>query len=154
MKPFRFPLETVLETRRAQEEEARRQLAAALDRQRQAMARSADALRALNVLFESIASQSTGRFTVADRERSWTLRRAQEQICEQLRAAAQECGRQSEEKRGILVQMRRNRELIERLKETRFEAWRKEAERLEQLQFDEFAMTRRHQASQQDKVLC
>jgi len=154
MKSFRFPLEVVLEARRAQETEASRQFAEALEKQREGTARSEEALHALNQLLASIAIDSAGRFSVASRERSLAMRQAQEKICAELRAAAQECVQRAEEKRGAVLQARRNRELLERLKAARREAWQKDAAHAEQHQFDEFAMTRRHQASQQEHALC
>ncbi len=154
MKSFRFSLEAVLETRRAQETEASRQLAVALEKEREAMARSREALSALDLLLEGMAAASGGRFSAADRERSIEMRRAQEKICAQLRIAAQECTRLTEAKRAAVLQARRNRELLERLKGAQQQAWQREAVRLEQHQFDEFAMTRRFQAAQQEQVLC
>ncbi len=154
MKPFRFPLEVVLEARRAQETEARQQLSSALEKQREAAARSAEAARALDLFLQTIAAASEGRFSVADRERSAALRQAQERICAELRVAAQECARLVDERRAATIEARRNRELLERLKSARHDAWRKEAAQAEQHQFDEFAMTSRYQASQQAPVLC
>jgi flagellar export protein FliJ len=154
MKSFRFPLEAVLEARRAQETEARQQLSSALEKQREAAARSAEAARALDLLLQTSATASHGRFSVADRERSAGIRQAQERICAELRVAVQECVRLVEEKRAVTVEARRNRELLERLKSTRHDAWQKEAAQAEQHQFDEFAMTSRYQASQQAPVLC
>ncbi|MEA3212875.1 MAG: hypothetical protein QOE70_5932 [Chthoniobacter sp.] len=155
MKSFRFPLEVVLEARTAQETEARRQLALALEKQRAAMARSREAGHALNLLLQAIATESAGRFSTASRERSWAMREAQEKICAELRAVEQECIRGTGEKRAAVLQARRNRELLESLKGTRREAWEKEAAAAEQHQFDEFAMTRRHQTSQREPAaLC
>jgi flagellar export protein FliJ len=154
MKSFSFPLQSVLEARRAQEDEARQQLADALEKQRAALARSREALQALNQVLEAISSASSGRFTVADRDRSWSIRQAQEKICAEMRIAAQECARVAEEKRVAVLQRRRDRELLERLKSARRAAWHREAALAEQNQFYEFAMTRRHQAAQQEHALC
>jgi flagellar export protein FliJ len=154
MKSFRFPLEAVLEARRAQETEARQQFASALELQRQATARSTEAARALEAFLQNMVSASSGRFSVADRERSSMLRQAQERACAQLRTAVEECARVTEEKRAGMLQARRNSELLERLKTSRHEAWQKDAAQAEQYQLDEFAMTRRHQAAQQARSLC
>jgi flagellar export protein FliJ len=154
MKSFHFPLEVVLEARRAQEARAAQQLALALEKQLEATTRSREAMRGLNLLLAEITNGCSGRFSVADRDRSWALREVQQKLCDELRIAVQECIRLTEEKRGVVVQMRRNRKLIEHLKEARYAAWQKEAERAEQHQFDEFAMTRCHQSSQQEHALC
>jgi len=154
MKTFLFPLESVLEARRVQEDEARQQLAIALEKQREALARSREAVAGLNRILEAIAAASAGRFTVADRDRSWSLRQAQEQICAEARVAAREFTRLAEEKRALAIETRRNRELLERLKAARRAAWLKEAARVEQHQFDEFAMTRRYQAARQEYAVC
>lgn len=154
MKSFRFPLEAVLETRRAQETEASRHLATALARQHEARARSSEAALELDEYLATMTSASAGRFSVADRERSLAVRQAQEQVCAKRRGAVEECERVTEEKRMATLQARRNRELLERLKSSRHDAWKKEAAQAEQHQLDEFAMTRRHQASQQAPVLC
>jgi len=153
MKSFHFPLEVVLEVRRAQETEARQQLALALEKQREATARSHEAVRGLNLLLTAIASGCSDRFSVADRDRSWALREAQQKLCDQLRNAVRECVQLSEEKRAVLVRMRRNRKLIEHLKEARYAVWQKDVEHAEQHQFDEFAMTRRHQSGRQEYAL-
>lgn len=154
MKNFRFALESVLEARCAQESDARHQMAAAALKQREALNRSLEARSALQRLLEEIATASSGRFTAAERERAWTTRRAQERICADLRTAEQECARITAEKRAALLEARRNRELLERLKDSRRSAWQKEAGRVEQHQLDEFALTRRHQASNQAHALC
>jgi flagellar export protein FliJ len=153
MKAFRFSLESVLETRRVQEQSARQELALAIEKHRLAVERSREAMLALNQLLESIASESAVRFSVANRERSWSMRQAQERLCGQLRAAAQECSRHVEVKRAAAVEAKRNCELLEQLKLRHLETWRKEAAHAEQLQLDEFAMTRRHQVSKQN-ALC
>ena len=154
MKPFRFPLDMVLDARRAQENEAKQQLALAQERQRQAQQTYKDAVSVFNALLQAIADMTTARFTVADRERTAVMRKAQEQIINELRAAVHEAAKFVEEKRNIAMQARRSRELLERLKESRRDAWEKESTRLEQIQFDEFAMTRRYQASRQEEALC
>lgn len=154
MKPFRFPLDMVLEARRAQENEAKQQLALALERHRQAQVAYQEAVGVFNNLLQSIADMTTGLFTVADRERTSVMRKAQERIINQLRAAMHEASKFVEEKRNIAMQARRSRELLERLKDSRRDAWEKESTRLEQIQFDEFAMTRRYQASRQEEALC
>jgi flagellar biosynthesis chaperone FliJ len=154
MKSFSFPLEAVLEARRAQEDEARQQLALALQKHLEALARKQEAVDELNRLLEAMCSTSGGRFTVADRDRAWTLRQAQEKICAELDVAAQKCGKLAAEKRTAALQKRRDRELLERLKTARRGVWQKDADRAEQHQLDEFAMTRRHQAAQQGHALC
>lgn len=148
MKSFSFPLEAVLEARRAQEDDARQQLASAAQQHHAALARSQDALDELNRVLESMSCASGGRFTAADRDRGLSIRRTQEKICTDLHAAAQKCGKLVEEKRAVVLQRRRDRELLERLKTARRDAWQKDADRAEQHLFDEFAMTRRHQAAQ------
>jgi flagellar export protein FliJ len=154
MKSFHFPLEAVLEARRLQETQARQQLAVALEKQREAATRSHEAVRGLNLLLASIAAGSSERFSVADRDRSWVLREAQQNLCNELRIAVHACVRLCEEKRAVLVRMRRNRKLIEHLREARYAVWQKDAERAEQHQFDEFAMTRRHQSGRPEHALC
>ena len=154
MKSFLFPLESVLEARRVQEDEARQQLSVALEKQREALARSREAVAGLNRILEAIASASANRFTAADRERSWSLRNVQERICAEARVAARECARLVEEKRALAIEARRNRELLERLKATKRDAWLKEAARAEQHQLDEFAMTRRYQVARQEYAVC
>lgn len=154
MKPFRFALDSVLEARRAQENEARLQLAMALEKQQQALALSREAARTLSLFLQAIAAASTDRFSSADRDRSWSMRAAQEKLCTQLRNAAHECGSVVEEKRNAAMLARRNRELLEKLKESQRADWQKEAGRLEQLQLDEFAMTRRYQAALQEAAVC
>lgn len=154
MKTFRFALESVLEARRVQEDEACQQLTIALEKQSEALARSREAVAGLNRILEAIAAASTGRFTAADRDRSWSLRNVQERLCAEARVAARECTRLAEEKRALVIEARRNRELLERLKAARRDAWLKEAARVEQHQFDEFAMTRRYQAARQEHAVC
>ena len=154
MKSFRFTLEAVLEARRGQETEICQQLTAALERQRQAMARSRDAAQALHLIVQAIATDSAGRFSVADRDRSWAMRETQEKICAELGDTAQECTRLTEEKRAALLEARRNCDLLDRLKETKHRAWEMDAIRAEEHQLDEFAMTRHHQKSQQECSLC
>ena len=154
MKTFRFPLEAVLEARSAQEAEARRELGSALEQQRLADERSAESQCALNLLLQNIAAESAGRFSAATRERSWLLRRTQEQLCEELRAAAGECRLLADAKRRAVIEARRNCELLEQLKLSQQESWNKEAARTEQLQLDEFAMSRRHQTSQKSSAIC
>ena len=154
MKSFLFPLESVLEARRVQEDEARQQLSVALEKQREALARTREAVAGLNRILEAIASASANRFTAADRERSWSLRNVQERICAEARVAARECARLVEEKRAHAIEARRNRELLERLKAAKRDAWLKEAARVEQHQLDEFAMTRRYQVARQEYAVC
>jgi len=154
MKSFHFPLDIVIEARRAQETEKRQQLALALEKQRDATARSSEAARTLDLLLQTIVTASIERFSVSNRERFWAMRQAQEKICTELLVAEQECARLTEEKRTAVLQARRNRELLERLKAARHSAWEKDAAHAEQHQFDEFAMTRRHQAAQQESALC
>ena len=154
MKSFIFSLEIVLEARRAQEAEAGHQLAMALEKERAATAREREATLALDRLLQVITVESADRFSAANRERSCGMRHAQEKICETLRKAVQQCAEFTTEKRAIVLQARRNRDLLERLKAARLEAWQKEAAHAEQHQFDEFAMTRRHQAAQQEHSLC
>jgi flagellar export protein FliJ len=154
MKSFTFPLESVLEARGVQEDRARQQLAVALDKQREALARSREAVAGLNRILEAMAIASSGRFTAADRERAWSLRDAQERICAEARIAAAECARLADEKRKLAIDARRNRELLERLKASKREEWLKEAARIEQHQLDEFAMTRRFQAARQEYAVC
>lgn len=149
MKPFRFNLEVVLEARRAQEEEARLQLSLALDRHREAVNRNREAVAGLSRVLDAIAAASSGRFNVADRERSSSIRQAQERICAEAQVAVQECNKIAEQKRVALMQARRDRELLERLKESKRSEWNREADRLQGLALDEFAMTRRHQAQLQ-----
>jgi hypothetical protein len=144
----------VLEARRVQEDEARQQLALALESHREALARSREALAGLNQILDVIAAASTGRFSVAERDRAWSLRHAQERLCAEARVAARECARVADEKRSLAIDARRNRELLERLKAGKRDAWLKEAARVEQHQLDEFAMTRRYQTARQEYAVC
>jgi flagellar export protein FliJ len=154
MKSFRFPLEAVLDARRAQEDEAKLHFAAAMEAHRVALVRCHEAREMLNKILEAMVAATSGRFTIADRDRSLYLQQAQEKLCVELQAAAAEFARVAEEKRAVMLQTRRDRELLERLKATRRQAWQKEADRAEQHLFDEFAMTRRHQAAQKENALC
>src|SRR5215218_7718026 len=139
MKSFRFSLETVLKARVAQEDEARRQLAVALAAQCAAVARSQEAVFALNALHWAVTTESATSFSVAQRERSWSARQLLEKTCAELRAAAQECVRVTDERRAAVLQTRHNRAVLERLKAARYAEWQREADQAEQHQFDEFA---------------
>lgn len=154
MKKFTFPLEVVLDARRAQEDEANQQLSVALENHRQAVIRSQEAVAELNRILADMSATCQGRFTAADRDRGYSMRRAQERICAELDKVTQNCGRIVLEKRSFALQRRRDRELLERLKSERLSVWQKESALAEQHQFDEFAMTRRHQAALQGQPLC
>lgn len=148
MKTFTFPLDVVLQARAAQENEARQQLAKALDQQRAATARVEEAVQLMSRLMHFISTESAGRFSVANRQQSWSIHQTQEKIVAGLRVAEAECEKATEEKRAAVLAARRNRELLERLREQRLCTWQLESARAEQHQFDDFAMTRRHQAAQ------
>jgi flagellar export protein FliJ len=154
MKNFVFAFETVLEARRRQEDEARQQLAVALENYRAALACSQEADEALEHFFSAIAHASSGAFSVANRESLNSMQRAQMVICQRLKKEAEDFAAVAETKRAAVVAARRNRELLEKIKTQRRKNWEREAALAEQHLFDEFAMTRRHQASLKEKTLC
>ena len=154
MKKTEFNLETLLELRRTQENAARLELSGSLARQLAALNNSVEAVRDLNRMMQQIAAGSAGRFSAAEREREWAVQQMQQRRCAELEAALKECERITETKRAAVIDAHRNCEVLERLKKLRAEEAAREETRAEQCLFDELAMTRCYQASQEASVLC
>ena len=154
MKKKEFNLETLLEIRRAQETAARQELSGSLAKQLAALNNSLEANRDLNRMMQQIAVGCAGQFSSSDREREWAIQEAQQTRCAELEAALKECERVTEVKRAAAVDAHRKCELLERLKKLRQDEAAREANRAEQCIFDELAMTRSYQASQEARFIC
>ncbi|MGC3991903.1 MAG: flagellar FliJ family protein [Chthoniobacteraceae bacterium] len=147
MKPFRFTLESILELRHREEDAARLELSRALEQQREAASVCRMARERLEDVLKQIAESSTHSFNVAERRRQWSLKQAQQDICDRSQKLLDECTRVVEARRGVVIKARHNRELLERLKTTRREDAEREAQLEEQIIFDELAMSRSHRTA-------
>lgn len=139
MKRFRFRLEGLLRLRRLRERQARRQLADALRALRQAEARCQLARRALQ--------EAEGRVLHARdaRElRGWgeAMERRREELAAAERARA-EASQHADELWARFLQLRRDRKVVEQVRERRWRLHQKEQGRREQAQLDELALVRR-----------
>jgi flagellar export protein FliJ len=142
LKRFAFRLERVLELRQAAEKERARELAQALNEEeagrealRQGVARLAEA-----------RTQLSG--TTGAGPRAGTLRNLELSVivlsrqAEELQASHERCLERLEAERQHYEQSRRDRRVLERLREQRREAWAGEYQRWEQAISDETALGR------------
>jgi|GEM_PF-3422414 len=153
MKPFRFTLESVLELRHREEDAARLELSRALEQQTEAATVCRMARERLEDVLQQIAEASTHSFNVAERRRQWSLKQAQQEICDRSQKLLDECTRVTETRRTAVIKARHNRELLDRLKASRREDAEREQQLQEQILFDELAMSRRHRHATHGEAL-
>lgn len=139
MKRFRFRLEGLLRLRRLRERQARRQLADALRALRQAEARCHLARRAVREAEARVLHAQDAREL-----RGWAeaMERRREELAAAERARA-EASRHAEELWARFLQLRRDRKVVEQVRERRWRLHQREQARREQAQLDELALLRR-----------
>lgn len=139
MKRFRFRLEGLLRLRRLRERQARRELAEALRALRDAERRCQDAHGNLREAERHLA-QAQGAWELRWWAEAVDVRRRQLEAAEASRA---EASRLADERWARFLQLRRDRKVVERVRERRWTLHRREQERREQAQLDERALLRR-----------
>jgi len=139
VKRFRFRLEGLLRLRRLRERQARRQLADALRALREAEARRESARQDL---WEAEARVVQARDALDLRwwAEALEVRRGKLAAAE---AEWQEVSRRCEELWARFLQLRRDRKVVEQVRQRRWQLHRREQERREQAQADELALLRR-----------
>lgn len=143
MKRFRFPLERVLQLRAREEDEAGQALLVARRLETEAWATAREAARDLAHAAERLAA-SGGDGSAAGEWRTRALAvQAARRLADQAETAAQDATRAADARRVTYDAARQARHAIDKLKESRHDAWRREVDRQEQDVLDEVALRRR-----------
>lgn len=137
MPRFRFRLERVLTVRKRQEERERMAFAAAAQRKRDAEAALAEVRRRQKEAVDEAARIMRGRPTIADLVRSHEYRLALLRREEDGIHAVAATTEAFEKARVKLVEARKRRRVLERLRERRHDEWRKAEEDAAQVELDE-----------------
>lgn len=132
MKAFRYRLETVLNLRLREEEQAREVYAQSL----QARARAeATLLQERSVLEQYHTALCTARAGVSDRQHQILFLNAlkqQQGVCDRCSVEFLAVEKMANQQREIMLVVRRRREALSRLKEKRQRAWQVETARVEE----------------------
>ncbi|MCS7235348.1 MAG: flagellar FliJ family protein [Armatimonadota bacterium] len=139
MRRFRFRLQGLLRLRRLREREGRRELAEALRSLRQAEARCEAARQALR---QAEARVVQGRDAQELRWWADAVEACRQQLA-RAEAVRAEAARRADELWARFLQLRRDRKVVERVRDRRWKLHQREQARREQAQLDELALLRR-----------
>jgi flagellar FliJ protein len=140
MPRFRFRLERVLSVRRHEEERDRIAFALATQRKELAERTLVDVRERISRAIENASVVASGRPTIEDFVRSHEYRLALLRKEEEAFRAVASMTAALDQARARLVEARRKRQVLERLREKSREKWRLEEESLEQNELDEIGL--------------
>ncbi len=150
MPRFKFRLERVLGVRRHQEERERLLFGLATRSKLQAEMRLEEVRERIRQAVESAARLTGGRPTIEDLVRSHEYRLALVRREDRAIVELAEATRRFEEQREKLIEARKKKRVLERLREKRHEEWRKDEENRSQDELDEIGLhrfVRRHEST-------
>jgi flagellar protein FliJ len=139
-KPFTFRLERVRELREHAEGQAKEHLAASLSQQMRGAAMLAQAAERLAAAKDTRREQAGGVLSAQDLVAHERWAQALERDHQAAEAALQRLEAEVDQRRAALGEASRNREVLERLKETRREEHAREMARREGAELDEIAL--------------
>ncbi|RMH56217.1 MAG: flagellar export protein FliJ [Candidatus Hydrogenedentota bacterium] len=140
MARFRFRLERVLSVRRHEEDREKLRFAVAVRNLEEARKNLRATREELRRAVEKGAAVAAARPTIEDLVRDYEYRAALLRREERETKAVEEAQERYEEARRYLIEARKKRRLLERLRERRFEEWREEEIRREQEELDEMGV--------------
>lgn len=143
MKKFRFSLETVLDYKRQVLDALRAEHGAILAR----VKRQEELIERLEADYHALAGEFNQRkaegISILDAMKYEQYLRSSERQLEEAYAHLAQLRKQEEEKRGEVVEARKETSSIEKLREKKLEGYNKAVQKAEEALIDEFVMTKR-----------
>lgn len=148
MKKFRFSLETVLDYKQEVLSALQTEHAAILARVHAQEDRVETLERAYQELDEEFTQRKMEGITILDAMQYEQYLRAAERQIEEAAALLEKLRRQAEEKRGEVVEAKKETSSIEKLREKKLDSYNKAVQKSEELVIEEFVTTTRVMAAQ------
>lgn len=141
-KPFVFKLQSVLDLRARVEEQARGRYAEALRLEARAQGELIAAQNALENFNQQLAARRGTGFRASDHQLFWSAIHQQKEICVRREKALSEALTEAAQKRSELLQARKEREMLSRLKNNQQAAHAQAAISAEAALVDDFIVSR------------